>query len=86
MNREIEHRFTYHPPHGDQPRRYTVLRGQGRALADLIDQLVPESREKALALTKLEEAIMWANAGIARNEPHGVTNARAMTDAEARHG
>lgn len=25
------------------------------------------SREKSLAMTKLEEAVMWANAGIARN-------------------
>ena len=69
MNHEIQHRFTYHQPHGDQPRRYITLRGQGKALAELIDTLVPDSREKSLALTKLEEAIMWANAGIARNEP-----------------
>ena len=25
-------------------------------------------REKSLAMTKLEEAVMWANASIARNE------------------
>ena len=29
---------------------------------------VPQGRERALALTKLEETIMWANAGIARSE------------------
>ena len=31
----------------------------------------PESREKSLAFTKLEECIMWANAAIARNEIEG---------------
>ncbi|MEO0476772.1 MAG: SMC-Scp complex subunit ScpB, partial [Planctomycetota bacterium] len=29
--------------------------------------VVPEGREQALALTKLEEALFWFNAGIARN-------------------
>jgi len=30
------------------------------------DQLAPESREKSLAITKLEEAVYWLNAAIAR--------------------
>lgn len=29
-------------------------------------ELVPDGREKATAITKLEEFMMWANAGIAR--------------------
>ena len=29
---------------------------------------VPEGREQAVAITKLEEVQMWANAGIARNK------------------
>lgn len=28
----------------------------------------PNSREKSLAMTKLEECVMWANVSIARNE------------------
>jgi hypothetical protein len=28
----------------------------------------PESREQSLALTNLEQAVMWANAAIARRE------------------
>ncbi|WP_459213736.1 Acb2/Tad1 domain-containing protein [Paenibacillus macerans] len=28
---------------------------------------VPNSREKSLAMTKLEQSVFWANAGIARN-------------------
>lgn len=32
-----------------------------------MDNLCPDSRELSLAITKLEEAIMWANASIARS-------------------
>lgn len=66
--KDIETRFTYHAPHGDQPIRYERIRFGARDLATLIDQSVPDSREKSLAMTKLEEAVFWANAGIARNE------------------
>lgn len=65
---ELEARFTYHPPKDDQPQRYEKLRFNGRNLAEMIDELAPESREKSLALTKLEEAVMWANAAIARRD------------------
>jgi hypothetical protein len=61
-------RFTYHAPKGDQPARYEELRNEARLLAVTFDDLCPESREKSLAVTKLEEAVMWANASIARNE------------------
>lgn len=65
---DIEKRFTYHRPGGDQPARYATLRGYARELAHTVCRMVPDGREKSLALTKLEEAIFWANAGIARNE------------------
>lgn len=65
---EIETRFTYHAPKDDQLDRYTTLRDAGKLLAGIIDRNVPESREKALAFTNLEQAIMWANSAIARRE------------------
>ncbi|MFA5381984.1 MAG: hypothetical protein WC356_02375 [Candidatus Micrarchaeia archaeon] len=65
---DINHRFTYHAPKEGQPAKYDLLRSHARALAQNINNLCSESREKSLALTKLEEAIMWANASIARNE------------------
>lgn len=65
--REIDNRFTYHAPKGDQPARYTELRSEARNLASVINRLCPEGREKSLAITNLEQAIMWANAAIARN-------------------
>lgn len=66
---ELETRFTYHPPKDEeQKKKYENLRHRAHLLAWDIFELVPESREKSLALTKLEEAVMWANAGIARRE------------------
>lgn len=65
---EIITRFTYHAPKGDQPERYAAIRSAARGLAEIINDLCPESREKSLAMTKLEEVSMWANAAIARQE------------------
>lgn len=65
---ELTRRFTYHPPKGDQQARYVELRSKASELATLIVARTPESREQALALTKIEEAVFWANAAIARRE------------------
>lgn len=65
---ELDKRFTYHPPKGDQNERYEGIRLAGRALAITFNTFCPPSRELSLALTNLEQAIMWANASIARNE------------------
>lgn len=67
-DQEIETRFTYHQPKGDQPQRYVQLRAQAKELAESIQALTPPSREQSLALTNLEQAVMWANAAIARRE------------------
>ena len=65
---DIENNFTYHTPKGDQQMRYQSIREIAKGLAMFIDDHCPDSREKSLAMTKLEEAVMWANAAIARNE------------------
>lgn len=63
---EIRVRFTHHPPKPGQERQYATLRSHSQALAMMFVQECPDCRERSLALTKLEEAVMWANAGIAR--------------------
>lgn len=68
INNELEKRFTYHAPKDGQPARYEHLRETAKAFAYLIEAKCPDSRERALALTKLEEVVFWANAAIARNE------------------
>ncbi len=66
---DMNNRFSYHPPHGTQTDRYIALRDKAHEFAKQVLQMTPQSREQSLALTKLEEAVMWANASIARNEP-----------------
>jgi len=65
---QIKEIFTYHKPFGDQANRYGELRELAKDMANLIQATCPESREKSLAFTNLQQAIMWANASIAINE------------------
>jgi hypothetical protein len=65
---DLEKRFTCHAPKDGQPEKYNRLREWGKSMAYTIIENCPLSRERSLALTKIEEAIFWANASIARNE------------------
>ena len=66
--RELEVRFTFHPPTGTQAERYGQMRSNASELAMWIVDHSPESREQSLALTKLDEVVFWTNAAIARRE------------------
>jgi hypothetical protein len=68
VEEQIEKAFTYHAPKEGQPPRYVALRDEAKALAVKIARHTPPGREQSIAMTKLEEAVMWANAAIARNE------------------
>lgn len=67
MNTQIENNFSYHTPKTGQPEIYQEIREKAKELAYLIDELAPNSREKSLAMTNLEQSVFWANAAIARN-------------------
>lgn len=64
----LDERFTHHAADEDRETLHQTVRDQGRALALAVLQAAPEGRERALAMTKIEEAVMWANAAIARGE------------------
>jgi len=68
QDRQRDNKYTYHPPHGDQIDRYADLRAVAKDFAVALECRCPPSRELSLAQTKIEEAVMWANAAIARNE------------------
>lgn len=65
---DIENTFTYHAPFGDQAARYEIIRKAAKDLAITMERACPESRELSLALTAVQQAVMWANASIAINE------------------
>lgn len=63
----IENNFKYHAPSGDQPYKYDAIRSKIKELAYMLSDECPDSREKSVAMTKLEEVMFWANASVARN-------------------
>ena len=65
---EIQNRFTYHAPKGDQTQRYEHIRAVALSFVMLALDLTPECREQSLAVTHIEEAVMFFNAAIARRE------------------
>lgn len=65
---DLETRFTYHQPVCDLTRdAHGAIRMWCAELASRINAVCPEGREKALAMTKLEEVMFWANGSIARS-------------------
>ncbi len=63
---DIEKRFTHHVPNEEKIRRHESLRTECKNLAFNLNSVLPDGREKSLALTHLEEVLMWSNAAIAR--------------------
>lgn len=63
---DLDKRFSSHAVDADGVSCLDSVRAAGRAMAVAVLQVTPASRERALALTKIEEAVFWANAGIAR--------------------
>jgi hypothetical protein len=64
---ELEHRFAFHPANTTERQdAHQLVRRTCHRAAQNIEGLCPDGREKSLAITKLEEAMMWANAAIAR--------------------
>lgn len=63
----IENDFAYHKPTPEKVVTHGEMREKCKDLALYLEANVPASRELSTALTHLEEVMMWANAGIARN-------------------
>lgn len=65
---DIENRFAYHKPNAEKVISHESIRDLCKELAHELNNHVPDGREKSLAITHLEDVMMWANAGIARND------------------
>jgi hypothetical protein len=66
LGERIENDFTYHGPRGDQPERAERIREWAKQFAHLIADTTAPGREQESALAKLEEAVYWTTAAIAR--------------------
>lgn len=68
---DLDQRFDHHPPSPAKVELHEQVRAAHKAVAMAVVALTPASREQFLALTALEESLMWANAAIARNVSDG---------------
>lgn len=65
---ELSLRFIYHVPEPEDIPIYGKIRTDAMIFADYLNRVCPDSRELSLAITALEQAVMWANASIARRK------------------
>jgi hypothetical protein len=65
----ILNRFAFHPANPDTGPKHDVIRLLHGDLAAKILEIVPSGRHQSLALTALQESMMWCNAGIACDSP-----------------
>ena len=63
---DIRGRVTYHDPSTEGKDRHAKLSAGFESLMSLVNDIVPDGREKSLVMTKLEEGKMWASAGVVR--------------------
>ncbi len=64
----IDKAFVYHPSNRCQMGRYHAIRDVMRSAALVVAENSPDSREQSIALERLEGAMFFANAAIARGE------------------
>jgi hypothetical protein len=63
---DLHRRFAFHKATEVTGPQHQEVRSLCRALAMALNTMLPEGREKALAITHLEEVMLWSNAAIAR--------------------
>jgi hypothetical protein len=66
-----DNNYDYHHSTPEQRDTYRELREKFKDLAQLIDAKCPDGRERAVAHTQLETAMMWACAAIWRSPIRG---------------
>jgi hypothetical protein len=67
-NLDLDNIYKYHAPDLSQHAKYQRIRAFAKEFAKLIEVDCPTSRERGLAFIHLEQAVMWANASIAREK------------------
>lgn len=76
---DLETRIRYHRPNEYGISHIAAMRGFALQWVKAVHDLVPDGREQAIAYTKIEEALMWAIAGIARDPENWSADQDEMT-------
>lgn len=69
LSDEERNRFRFHPATPATGPRHDAVRKAAERFAAELAEVVPAGRHRALALTAAQEAMVWANAGIACDTP-----------------
>jgi hypothetical protein len=64
---DLVHRFGFHPATKETGPMHSAIRMACLRLARELNDLIPDGREKSLAITHLEETMYWANGAVARS-------------------
>jgi hypothetical protein len=64
-NDDLQNWFTYHPPTEEDIEKYLRVRSAALALARVIMEECPPGPDTSVAIRKVREAVMTANASIA---------------------
>ena len=62
---DVTHMFTYHAPKPDHVPKYQELRKAAEEFAQTILRVTPSCPDQTVAIRKVREAVMTANAAIA---------------------
>ena len=63
-----DHNFTNHTPTPEALKKIEGLRYTAKAMKDAIITMAPNSRERSLALTNLEQVLFYSVAAVVRNQ------------------
>ena len=73
--KDLDNIYAYHKPSALQSMKYDMIRAYAKQLADAIETVCPDSRERSLAITNLQQALLWVQASISWNAERGEGNA-----------
>ena len=62
---DLQNWFTYHKPDDEDIEKYLQIRQMGLEFARTIAEMCPDGPDKTVAIRKVREAVMTANASIA---------------------
>lgn len=72
FNPELNRRFTSRTPDANTSAKHELVRHEFIMFVASLDDLLPDGREKSIAMTELENASMWAQKAVATSSPNNV--------------